>query len=480
MCGYVDHRAPTGSIDKLRPQLDATLRAPATAGSVAPTFNEYTMTDPLGIPLAEDTRRHFRLRHHPFAHCDARASGLPPATEAAAQLEGLLSVGHDASRVPVLWHPDRRVRATVSRQLADGLGALGHTVVSLNTGGDDGASLTRWLLERLGLGDIAGDQVDQHNILRVFLVNEHVQHRTPVLLVHDPDRWSPGALELLLGIARLSHGHHPAVRLILLGRSGIGDRLQHSPLQTLASRLAAPTEILTVRPTEFAAWLQQCAYAGHDCRLFTAGALAALHRLSGGDVRIAAELACAALDEAARQQQAVVDPATVARLVSLVSVSPGTARAVRAQHDPPVRSAPMPAASAAARRAGAIDLSFDGAPPLRMMLTRPRCIVGRHEQADLRLDDHRVSRFHAIFLFDAPRLWIADLGGVNGTMVNGTAVRRRRLRDGDVVRIGLYTLRVHWPADAVATMTHASPDQDTGVMRTLEPDLEPVHDGTDD
>lgn len=436
------------------------------------------MTHLLGTPLAEDTRRHFRLAHHPFAGCSAGPGGLPPATQAAGQLEALLELGHDAGRVPVLWNDDRRARATFARQLARGLASRGHTVVPLDSGGDDGASLTRWLLDRLGLGDITGDQIDQHNILRVFLVNEHVQGRTPVLLVHDPHLWSPGALEILLGLARLHHGHRPAVRLLLLGPRDMSNLLEGSPLQALGHRLAVPVELLTVRPTEFAAWLQQCAYAGRSGGLFTAGALAGLHRLSGGDTHVAAALACSALDEAARQGQPAVDPATLARLVSLVPAVPGSAASGAAG---PRSLSPSSTDGHQRRdtRPGTLELSFDGAPPLHVTLTRPRCIVGRHPRSDLRLDDHRVSRFHAIFLFDPPHLWVADLGGVNGTRVNGTAVRRRRLRDGDVVRIGLYSLRVHWPSDANAGGAHSA-DQDTGVMRTLDPDLEPVGDGTRD
>jgi pSer/pThr/pTyr-binding forkhead associated (FHA) protein len=40
---------------------------------------------------------------------------------------------------------------------------------------------------------------------------------------------------------------------------------------------------------------------------------------------------------------------------------------------------------------------------------------------------------------------IVDLGSTNGTRVNGEPVERRRLRDGDVIEIGLVRLVYHEP-----------------------------------
>jgi hypothetical protein len=62
--------------------------------------------------------------------------------------------------------------------------------------------------------------------------------------------------------------------------------------------------------------------------------------------------------------------------------------------------------------------------------------IGREEGNILRLNDERVSRFHAKVQFDNGEMILTDLESTNGTRVNGTVVQIRRLRPGDRVGIG--------------------------------------------
>jgi pSer/pThr/pTyr-binding forkhead associated (FHA) protein len=62
--------------------------------------------------------------------------------------------------------------------------------------------------------------------------------------------------------------------------------------------------------------------------------------------------------------------------------------------------------------------------------------IGREEGNVLRLNDERVSRFHAKVQFDNGEVIITDLDSTNGTRVNGNVVQIRRLRPGDRVHIG--------------------------------------------
>src|SRR5476649_2034554 len=62
--------------------------------------------------------------------------------------------------------------------------------------------------------------------------------------------------------------------------------------------------------------------------------------------------------------------------------------------------------------------------------------IGREEGNTLRLNDERVSRFHAKVQLDGDDYILTDLESTNGTRVNGTAVQIRRLRIGDRVGMG--------------------------------------------
>jgi len=62
--------------------------------------------------------------------------------------------------------------------------------------------------------------------------------------------------------------------------------------------------------------------------------------------------------------------------------------------------------------------------------------IGREEGNLLRLNDERVSRFHAKVQTDSDDYILTDLESTNGTKVNGTVVQIRRLRYGDRVTVG--------------------------------------------
>lgn len=62
--------------------------------------------------------------------------------------------------------------------------------------------------------------------------------------------------------------------------------------------------------------------------------------------------------------------------------------------------------------------------------------IGREEGNTLRLNDERVSRFHAKVQIDSDDFILTDLESTNGTRVNGTTVQIRRLRIGDRIGVG--------------------------------------------
>jgi len=62
--------------------------------------------------------------------------------------------------------------------------------------------------------------------------------------------------------------------------------------------------------------------------------------------------------------------------------------------------------------------------------------IGREEGNGLRLNDERVSRFHAKVQVEDGDIILTDLDSTNGTRVNGTAIQIRRLRAGDQLSIG--------------------------------------------
>jgi hypothetical protein len=72
----------------------------------------------------------------------------------------------------------------------------------------------------------------------------------------------------------------------------------------------------------------------------------------------------------------------------------------------------------------------------RVALQAGNNVIGRGQDADLRLADTGVSRRHVEVRFDGQNATLHDLGSTNGTIVNGHRVQSWQLADGDVIRIG--------------------------------------------
>jgi hypothetical protein len=198
---------------------------------------------------------------------------------------------------------------------------------------------------------------------------------------------------------------------------------------------------------------------------------------------LANELAALAVDTARENDWAMLGPARV-ELVTADDLSEGRFRLtshVEAAQRPeppaaphaPAASAPVPASAPVAEpggpnwaaapmpepagphtamlpgqarearvRAPASLLLLSGSQVVRVFpLNAQELSIGRAEQSDITLADPGVSRNHARIVREGDDFIVEDLRSTNGTEVNGQLVRRRRLADGDVVKVASSTLQ---------------------------------------
>ena len=104
---------------------------------------------------------------------------------------------------------------------------------------------------------------------------------------------------------------------------------------------------------------------------------------------------------------------------------------------------------------------------LDIPLDRERTRIGRRPGTDLCLPYAAVSGEHAVVVTNATGAVIEDLGSTNGTLVNGAAIARHVLADGDRIDIGRQQLV--YLADASAPAPPAArrhgPARPTAVVR---------------
>ena len=154
-------------------------------------------------------------------------------------------------------------------------------------------------------------------------------------------------------------------------------------------------------------------------------------RLAVYSAALKAELAALVREYAAEQQYTMVS-GIIIRLDEDADLDTGVFR-VRSEALPDVDEADLPVpAPRPAGRPGQARLIIDG---VSHPLTKPVTRVGRGSEADIRIDDPGVSRFHAEFLMGQD-VTVRDLGSTNGTFLAGEKVFDTPLQDGDELRLG--------------------------------------------
>lgn len=95
-------------------------------------------------------------------------------------------------------------------------------------------------------------------------------------------------------------------------------------------------------------------------------------------------------------------------------------------------------------------VSIDGVVIKEVQLTKERTMLGRRPYNDIVIDNLAVSGEHAVVHMNeqANEVEVEDLGSTNGTYVNGKAVKRQLLRNGDTVEVGKYKIRFLNDAEA--------------------------------
>jgi pSer/pThr/pTyr-binding forkhead associated (FHA) protein len=93
--------------------------------------------------------------------------------------------------------------------------------------------------------------------------------------------------------------------------------------------------------------------------------------------------------------------------------------------------------------------------------------IGREEGNALRLNDERVSRYHAKVQIEDGDIILTDLDSTNGTRVNGSAIQIRRLRPGDQLSIGRTMLLFGTMEEIAARRASAVPAHGEAQAQTI-------------
>ncbi|RDI11641.1 FHA domain-containing protein [Comamonas sp. AG1104] len=124
-------------------------------------------------------------------------------------------------------------------------------------------------------------------------------------------------------------------------------------------------------------------------------------------------------------------------------------------------------------------ISIDGAVIKEVQLTKERTTLGRRPYNDIVIENLAVSGEHAVLTISGGKVSIEDLRSTNGTYVNGRAIQKQGLLNGDLLDIGRYKIRfldtviadTNTPAaqGGKKALAHISEEADSGYAKLASP-----------
>jgi type II secretory pathway predicted ATPase ExeA len=313
------------------------------------------------------------------------------------------------------------------------------------------------LLAQFGFSPFKMRKAELLATLNQFLIEQYASGRKVLLIVDEAQNLSNKVLEEVRLLSGVETTKEKVLRIILAGQPQLNDKLDSPDLVQLKQRVRLRFHLTALSEPDAAEYVRhrlRVAGAG-DREIFEPDTFALVYRYTGGIPRLTNTLCDTALLAAFAQDRPTVSVDDVRSAITELQWVEYAARTFTHMQGPLDDTAPQEQPPV-----GRLVLSLKGVQVTEAYLVPGRCVIGRTSDNDLQVESKYVSRHHAQIVTTSDGSWIEDLNSTNGIFVRGKRVRRYRLAEGDVVKIGLHEL-AYYRSDPKATATVVlEPDHD--------------------
>ena len=288
------------------------------------------------------------------------------------------------------------------------------------------------ILRQFGFSLADDDKTDRRRLLERYLAHQAGTGRLCLLIVENAQSMHPSVLEELRCLAAVEHDGVRVLKILLLGQPAL-DLVLESP--RMAELVKGNVSRFFLNPLSED---QTAAYVAH--RLRAAGApnpdalmpytlLPQIHACSLGIPANINKLCTRALIHAREEGAGQVTHSALDKAIEDLGWERRRLRMENAVLEQVTALAPSPSQAK-------LVITMQGEVEREIALKSDRMLVGRGEEADVRIDSVFISRYHALIVRDGNRDLLLDLGSTNGLLVNSRRILRRALRHRDLIQVG--------------------------------------------
>jgi len=288
------------------------------------------------------------------------------------------------------------------------------------------------ILRQFGFPLEEHDKTDRRRLLERFLIHQAGTGRLCLLIVENAQSMHPSVLEELRCLAAVAREGVSVLKILLLGQPALNLVLESPRMAELVTANVSRFSLSPLSEDQTAAYVAhrlRAAGAANPDALMPYTLLPQIHACSFGVPGNINKLCTRALARAQEEGAQSVTTTALEGAITDLNWQPRRLREENAVLEQLAALAPTPSQAK-------LVITMQGMPEREIPLNADRLLVGRGEEADVRIDSVFISRYHALIVRDGNQDLMLDLGSTNGLLVNSRRILRRALRHRDLIQLG--------------------------------------------
>ncbi len=294
------------------------------------------------------------------------------------------------------------------------------------------------VLTEFGFKPFNKRKVELLDMLNMFLIEQYSNGKKVVLIVDEAQNLSRRVLEEIRMLSGIETHKEKVLRIILAGQPELKDTLDSPSLKQMVQRIRLRFHLGPLDESELREYVEhRLKVAGCETGgLFTDDCYGLIYRFAGGIPRLVNTLCDTALLCAFADEKSQVDIDTLNAAIDELGWKEHESITGRFAA---IKSLPQSNRSLITQ----IEVRADGETLSVQSFPAGRIIVGRSPDNEIYIKSKFVSRHHAQLVSDDQGCVIEDLNSTNGVFVDEKQVKKYRLKDGDIVSLGVHQLVYH-------------------------------------
>ena len=298
------------------------------------------------------------------------------------------------------------------------------------------------VLTEFGFKPFNKRKVELLDMLNMFLIEQYSSGKKVVLVIDEAQNLTKKVLEELRMISGIETHKEKVLRIILAGQPELKDTLDSPGLKQLVQRVRLRFHIGPLDRREMREYIERRLHvAGHKTTdLFADDSFDVIYRFSGGIPRLINTLCDTALLCVFADEKAVVEAVDVISAAEELDWQEHESNTGVYEQ---LRQLETQRNSTTDSHVTRIEVRSDDDTLDTFSFPLGRVIIGRSPDNEIYIESKFVSRHHAQLISDENGCVIEDLNSTNGVFLGEKQVKKYRLRDGDIISLGVHDLVYH-------------------------------------